>query len=102
MERRIAGHFAQLRIVLHVRCILVWQGKHDGCPAFVELQLEPRRFSFLEITMQVGNQHRPNVEPDGTDSPRHALTEIGVGRHSHSGLRHQNAASISFLVGQAG
>ncbi len=78
-EFRITGHFAQLRIILHVRCRGIRKRKHHRRATLVELQAEPHAATFNRIAMQMRDDQRADVKLHGAQPPRHALAKIRVG-----------------------
>ena len=83
-EFRIAGHLAQLRIIGHVRRVLVRQRDRDRRAALVELELEPHAAALDRIAMKMRDDDRAGIELHGADAPGRALAEIGVGRCLHA------------------
>ena len=101
-EFRITGHFAQVRIILHVGCRRIRKSKHCGSAAFVELQGKPHAAAFNRIAMQVRHDQWASVKLYGADPPRYALAKIRVGRDPHRGLGNERAARLHIAIGQAG
>ena len=73
-EFRIAGHFAKLAIVGHVRGILLRNCDKRRLPCFVEAgdDVHARR-RRRAIAMQMGDHDRSAIELDHAEPPRHAF-----------------------------
>ena len=73
-EFRIAGHFAQLAIVSHVRGVLLRDRDQSGLSGAVEIggNAHARR-RRRAVAVQMGDDDRPAIEFDEAKPPRHAL-----------------------------
>src|SRR5262245_37976861 len=93
-ELRITCHLAQMRVISHVRRILLRQRHGDRRTTLVELEFKPHAGALHRIAMKMRNHDRAGVEPDGSHPPRRALAEVRIGRYSYGRFRDQRAAGI--------
>ena len=71
-EFRIAGHFAQHRIVRHGCRVLRRQRNQRRLPAFVEMRAHFDARRRGAVAMQMRQRDWPRVEPHGAEPDRHA------------------------------
>src|SRR5712691_7180928 len=93
-ELRITCHLAQMRVISHVRRILLRQRYCDRRTTLVELEFKPYAGALYPIAMKMRNDDRAGIELDGPHPPRRALAEVRIRRCLHGRFRDQCAAGI--------